>query len=290
MDVVFGFFKSASHMLRANGEIHVNHKTTPPYDRWDIQKLAEQSFLILIECADFKKEDYPGYNNKRGDSYRCDDSFPLGECSTFKFIHNPRSMKNHLRRNHMEVSRQHEILPFQEIKNMEQFPAPVDLNYGPQTRNALQYIQNMERLRAPVNLNYRPQRSLSPKMNQLDHFPQTSLVPNTPQHYHYPQTSLVPNTPELYHYPQTSLLPKMNQLVHYPQTSLLPKTNRLDYYPQQSHFPKMNEPVRPEFDSRNGFNTIPRDYYFNNVTERHGIVGSRADCYHFGYLSTILNT
>lgn len=133
-DLVFGFFANASCMLRANGEIHVNHKTTPPFSYWNIEELAMQSCLMLIECSDFNKEDYPGYNNKRGDSNRCDLPFPLGKCSTFKFIYNPRIRKNHFRRNnHMKVSRQQAILPFQEIQTMEQFPARVDLNYFPQT-------------------------------------------------------------------------------------------------------------------------------------------------------------
>ncbi|KAI5408918.1 heavy metal-associated isoprenylated plant protein 41 [Lathyrus oleraceus] len=127
VDLVFGFFKNASYMFRINGEVHVNHKTTPPFDTWNIEKLAEQSFLMMIECADFKQEAYPGYNNKRGHRSRCDDPFPLGKCSTFKFIYNPRSLKDHLRRNHVEVSRQ------QEIQNMERFPASVHLNYHPQT-------------------------------------------------------------------------------------------------------------------------------------------------------------
>ncbi|CAL5202420.1 unnamed protein product [Lathyrus oleraceus] len=84
-DLVCGFFKNASSMIRSNGEIHVNHKTTHPYTKWNIEKLAEESFLKLIECSDFKKEDYPGYNNKRGDGNRCNKPFPLGKCSTFKF-------------------------------------------------------------------------------------------------------------------------------------------------------------------------------------------------------------
>ncbi|XP_058783951.1 heavy metal-associated isoprenylated plant protein 41-like [Vicia villosa] len=86
-DLVGGFFKNASSMIRVNGEIHVNHKTTHPYTKWNIEKLAEESFLKLMECTDFKKEDYPGYYNKRGDGNKCDKSFPLGRCSTFKFIH-----------------------------------------------------------------------------------------------------------------------------------------------------------------------------------------------------------
>ncbi|KAH9804396.1 NB-ARC domain-containing protein [Citrus sinensis] len=35
--------------------------------------------------VNLKKEDYPGYNNKRGAGLKCDEPFPLGECSTFIF-------------------------------------------------------------------------------------------------------------------------------------------------------------------------------------------------------------
>ncbi|KAL5078016.1 hypothetical protein RYX36_017000 [Vicia faba] len=84
-DLMCGFFKSASSMILANGEIHVNNKTTHPYIKWNIEKLAEESFLKLTECSDFKKEDCPCYNNKRGDGSRCDKSFPLSKCRTFKF-------------------------------------------------------------------------------------------------------------------------------------------------------------------------------------------------------------
>ncbi|XP_058783969.1 heavy metal-associated isoprenylated plant protein 41-like [Vicia villosa] len=171
MDLVFGFFKNATHMLRINGEVHVNHKTTPPFDTWNIEKLAEQSFLMMIECADFKQEDYPGYNNKRGHRSRCDDPFPLGKCSTFKFVYNPRSMKDLLRRNHVEVSRQ------QEIQNMERFPAAVYLNYHPQTG----FVQK------PNQLDYYPQTSHFPKTDQLDHDPQTSHFPKADQRNHHPQ-------------------------------------------------------------------------------------------------------
>ncbi|CAL5202399.1 unnamed protein product [Lathyrus oleraceus] len=209
MDLVFGFFKNASHMLRINGEVHVNHKTTPPFDTWNIEKLAEQSFLMMIECADFKQEAYPGYNNKRGHRSRCDDPFPLGKCSTFKFIYNPRSMKDHFRRNHVEVSRQQMTTNL--IHNMDRIPAPVDLNHHPQTRLPFEVIQNMERIPAPVDLNYHPGASLFQKGNQLDY---------------YLHTSRFPKTDRLDHYPQTSVFPKANQLNHYPQRV----ASSADYY------------------------------------------------------------
>ncbi|MFS7946454.1 putative S-adenosyl-L-methionine-dependent methyltransferase [Helianthus anomalus] len=84
--LVLGFFENASGMLRPGGEVHVSHKTTPPFDGWNIKELASRSFLSLLECVDFKIEDYPGYHNKRGNGCRSDDPFPLGKCSTFKFV------------------------------------------------------------------------------------------------------------------------------------------------------------------------------------------------------------
>ncbi|KAE9458365.1 hypothetical protein C3L33_09721, partial [Rhododendron williamsianum] len=83
--VVHGFLRNARGMLRANGEIHINHKTTFPYKRWKLVELASQNCLALIECVDFKAEDYPGYNNKRGQGPGSDDTFRLGACSTYKF-------------------------------------------------------------------------------------------------------------------------------------------------------------------------------------------------------------
>nr|KJB14049.1 hypothetical protein B456_002G108900 [Gossypium raimondii] len=84
-NLVQGFFRSAKGMLRANGEIHVNHKTNAPFSLWNLKKLASGCSLALIQCVDFNVEDYPGYHNKRGDGSRCDEPFPLGKSSTFKF-------------------------------------------------------------------------------------------------------------------------------------------------------------------------------------------------------------
>ncbi|KAI3769112.1 hypothetical protein L6452_00211 [Arctium lappa] len=85
-NLVCSFFKNASRMLRPNGEVHVSHKTKFPFNSWNIEELASQSCLTLLECVEFKLEDYPGYNNKRGDGLRSDEPFPLGKCCTFKFV------------------------------------------------------------------------------------------------------------------------------------------------------------------------------------------------------------
>ena len=83
--LVYGFFRNASAMLRADDKIHVNHKTTAPFNHWNLEELASQNLLALIAYIDFKVNDYLGYNNKRGTGSRCDKAFPLGECSIFKF-------------------------------------------------------------------------------------------------------------------------------------------------------------------------------------------------------------
>uniref|UniRef100_A0A6M2F2D6 25S rRNA (uridine-N(3))-methyltransferase BMT5-like domain-containing protein n=1 Tax=Populus davidiana TaxID=266767 RepID=A0A6M2F2D6_9ROSI len=77
-ELVGNFFGNANDMLQAYGEIHVTHKTSPPFCHWNILELARRN-------DDFKMEDYPGYSNKSGEGDRCDQHFPLGECSTFKF-------------------------------------------------------------------------------------------------------------------------------------------------------------------------------------------------------------
>ncbi|KAF7141674.1 hypothetical protein RHSIM_Rhsim06G0233400 [Rhododendron simsii] len=92
-EIVHGFFRNARGMLRANGEIHVNHKTTTPFNLWNLEELASQNSLALIGCVDFKAEDYPGYNNKKGNGLNSDDPFPLGACSTYKFGISPHTKK-----------------------------------------------------------------------------------------------------------------------------------------------------------------------------------------------------
>ncbi|GKD63411.1 heavy metal-associated isoprenylated plant protein 41-like protein, partial [Tanacetum coccineum] len=83
--LVRGFFKNASMMLSLQGEVHVTHKTTNPFNKWNLAQLANGVGLKLIETQDFHIEDYPGYRNKRGDGGKADKPFPLGESAKFKF-------------------------------------------------------------------------------------------------------------------------------------------------------------------------------------------------------------
>ncbi|KAL3618532.1 hypothetical protein CASFOL_037614 [Castilleja foliolosa] len=88
-NLVFGFLMNASTMLRSGGEIHINHKTKAPFNSWRIEDLASECSLLCIGQDNFRIEDYPGYQNKRGSGSRSDEPFPLGECRTFKFKLNP---------------------------------------------------------------------------------------------------------------------------------------------------------------------------------------------------------
>ncbi|XP_021816968.1 uncharacterized protein At4g26485-like [Prunus avium] len=83
-DLIRGFLKNARELLTAIGEIHVTHKTTFPFSEWKIVELAHEVELYLVDEEPFSLWDYPGYENKRGDGM-CDQTFPVGMCSTFKF-------------------------------------------------------------------------------------------------------------------------------------------------------------------------------------------------------------
>ncbi|KAL0306210.1 UNVERIFIED_CONTAM: hypothetical protein Sradi_6038300 [Sesamum radiatum] len=84
-DVVRGFLKNAYEMVKEEGEVHITHKTSYPFSKWKIAQVAEEEGLNLSEEEGFYMWEYPGYENKRGDGSRSNDTFPVGRCSTFKF-------------------------------------------------------------------------------------------------------------------------------------------------------------------------------------------------------------
>ncbi|EXC15613.1 hypothetical protein L484_006877 [Morus notabilis] len=84
-DLLRAFFRSARELLEKGGEVHVAHRDDSPYNKWKIEELARENDLVLKEKVVFKKEDYPGYENKRGSETRANGTFPLKECFTFKF-------------------------------------------------------------------------------------------------------------------------------------------------------------------------------------------------------------
>nr|GMC49787.1 heavy metal-associated isoprenylated plant protein 41-like [Ipomoea batatas] len=127
-ELIRGFFRNASRMLRAFGEIHVSHKTTGPFCRWNLDELAKESSLVLIDCVDFNKADYPGYNQKRGDGARCDEPFPLGECRTFKFIFPPSAYKIPKSLNRNGLAQRHSRVSVTTPQLSTKFDAPFRFN------------------------------------------------------------------------------------------------------------------------------------------------------------------
>ncbi|BFG28680.1 hypothetical protein CerSpe_149530 [Prunus speciosa] len=87
-NLVRAYFKSAREMLTETGEVHVTHKTTYPFSEWNIVTLALEAGLFLVNEESFSLWNYPGYQNKRGAGI-CDQTFPVGKSSTFKFSKYP---------------------------------------------------------------------------------------------------------------------------------------------------------------------------------------------------------
>ncbi|XP_058725461.1 uncharacterized protein At4g26485-like [Vicia villosa] len=83
--LVSGFLGNAKYLLNVGGEIHITHKTAYPFNNWNIKNLAEKENLSFVEEVFFNQYHYPGYENKKGSGLKCDQSFPIGTCSTFKF-------------------------------------------------------------------------------------------------------------------------------------------------------------------------------------------------------------
>lgn len=80
------FLKNAKELLKKeDGEIHITHKEGEPYNKWNLEKKAKKIGLFLHEIVRFRKDDYPGYDNKRAHGGNADAPFHLGQCSTYKF-------------------------------------------------------------------------------------------------------------------------------------------------------------------------------------------------------------
>lgn len=93
-DLIAAYFKTAKEMLLEEGEIHVTVRDDYPYNRWEVEKLAECAGLQLKDKVEFRKENYPGYQNKRGGNINCNQRFPLKACYTYKFTLKVSALEN----------------------------------------------------------------------------------------------------------------------------------------------------------------------------------------------------
>ncbi|KAK1399180.1 Ferredoxin-fold anticodon-binding domain protein [Heracleum sosnowskyi] len=80
--LVRGFLRNARDMLKTNGEIH---KRAYPFSKWNIEELGSENGLRLVGETEFYRWQYRGYMNKRGSGAKCNETFPVGLASTFKF-------------------------------------------------------------------------------------------------------------------------------------------------------------------------------------------------------------
>ncbi|KAL6511868.1 hypothetical protein OROGR_021465 [Orobanche gracilis] len=97
-NLVRGFLENASSLLWTDGEVHINHKITEPFNSWRIEDIASECSLLYVGRDRLEMKNYPWYRNKRGSGCRPDESFPLGACRTFKFKARRRAQENRGRR------------------------------------------------------------------------------------------------------------------------------------------------------------------------------------------------
>ncbi|XP_027357443.1 uncharacterized protein At4g26485-like [Abrus precatorius] len=62
-ELVSGFLSNAKYMLASCGEVHITHKTSHPFSKWNIKELANDENLELVGEVVFSRHHYPGYNN-----------------------------------------------------------------------------------------------------------------------------------------------------------------------------------------------------------------------------------
>ncbi|KAL6506713.1 hypothetical protein OROHE_022545 [Orobanche hederae] len=93
-NLIRGFLENASSLLWADGEVHINHKITAPFNSWRIEDIGSECSLLYVGRDKFEMKNYPWYRNKRGSGWRSDEPFPLGACRTFKFKARRRAQEN----------------------------------------------------------------------------------------------------------------------------------------------------------------------------------------------------
>ncbi|XP_039171171.1 uncharacterized protein At4g26485 [Eucalyptus grandis] len=135
-----GFFRNASQMLRADGEVHVSHKTDAPYCHWNLEELASSNNLGLIDQTAFESKNYPGYHHKRGNGGRCDELFPLGPCSTFKFRLYPGARKV------LRELRTHNSVIHGEYRQINVSPVQMPVEFPPIYERSVQVHGGSERI------------------------------------------------------------------------------------------------------------------------------------------------
>ncbi|XP_059662343.1 uncharacterized protein LOC132308314 [Cornus florida] len=82
-ELVRKFLANAKKMITEKGENHISHKSNSFFLEWNVEFLASQVGLRLIEAVDFNLNDYPGYRTKYG--FGGDKNFNCNPSKTYKF-------------------------------------------------------------------------------------------------------------------------------------------------------------------------------------------------------------
>ncbi|DAZ94906.1 TPA: hypothetical protein N0F65_003076 [Lagenidium giganteum] len=82
-ELLRGFFACVKPMVTARrGQVHVTHKTKPPFGQWGLEGLAAAHALRHVRSVIFDRYLYPGYSNKK---VLAKGSFPIWDSQTFVF-------------------------------------------------------------------------------------------------------------------------------------------------------------------------------------------------------------
>jgi 25S rRNA (uracil2634-N3)-methyltransferase len=95
---VAAFLISAKEVLKPCGAVQITHKTSHPYDRWNIPQLGKDAGYRTVTSRQFGRGElqlaFPQYVNVYGSGPKIAKSFPIGECAEYllKVDHEPLAM------------------------------------------------------------------------------------------------------------------------------------------------------------------------------------------------------
>jgi len=88
------FCASAVQHLQPGGEVHITHKTKPPYNQWSlVEQVTTKSPLQFTGSIVFDKVCYPPYTNRKALDRK---SFPVTDAEVYIFSLQPKSNKQSL--------------------------------------------------------------------------------------------------------------------------------------------------------------------------------------------------
>lgn len=81
--------KNSAKLIKEDGEIHIRHKSNYFFRLWDLEQLASEAGLVLMDEAPFDASMFRGYNTKygfEGARFGSDYNFDCCPSCTYKFV------------------------------------------------------------------------------------------------------------------------------------------------------------------------------------------------------------